>query len=94
MEQTDIQEIKGSLPWERIKRYVLTNVIWDTSNRAINLPLNNLKGVFFPDDDIGHMAFAVLGGWSGQPKTTILVGDSVSRSERIMTYLLGDLPLH
>lgn len=25
--------------------------VWDTSNRAINLIINNLKGVFFRDDD-------------------------------------------
>ena len=31
------------------------NQLWDTSNRAINLMLNNLKGVFFPDDNIEHI---------------------------------------
>ena len=61
--------------------------IWDTSNRAINLVLNNLKGVFFPDDNIEHMAFAVVGSWSEQPKTAIYVGDFTSQSERIITCL-------
>jgi len=25
--------------------------VWDTSNRAINVVINNLKGIFFHDDD-------------------------------------------
>jgi len=61
--------------------------IWDTSNRAINLILNNLKGIFFPDDNIEHMAFAVVGSWAEHPETTIFVGDFVNRSEQIITCL-------
>jgi len=49
--------------------------VWDTSNRAINLILNNLKGIFFPDDDVEHMAFAVAGRWSNEPKTMLYIGD-------------------
>ena len=37
--------------------------VWDTSNRAINLVINNLKGVFFRDDDFEHMAFSVVEKW-------------------------------
>ena len=37
----------------------------DTSNRAINLIINNLKGIFFRDDDFEHMAFRVVAKWSG-----------------------------
>ena len=33
--------------------------VWDTSNRAINLVINNLKGIFFRDDDFEHMALAL-----------------------------------
>ena len=44
---------------------------WDTSNRAINTVINNLKGVFFRDDDLEHMAFSVLGRW-GEEGATIL----------------------
>ena len=35
--------------------------IWDTSNRTINVVINNLKGIFFRDDNMGHMAFSVAG---------------------------------
>lgn len=45
--------------------------VWDTSNRAINLVINNLKGIFFRDDDLEHMAFSVLGQW-GEKGVTIL----------------------
>ena len=37
--------------------------VWDTSNRAINLIINNLKGIFFRDDDFEHMAFSVVAKW-------------------------------
>ena len=33
--------------------------LWDTSNRAINLIINNLKGIFFDDDNFEHMSFSV-----------------------------------
>ena len=35
--------------------------VWDTSNRALQVILNNLKGIFFHDDDMEHMAFSVAG---------------------------------
>lgn len=44
--------------------------IWDTSNRAINVIINNLKGIFFLDDNMEHMAFSVVGSW-GEKGTTI-----------------------
>ena len=37
--------------------------VWDTSNRAINIIMNNLKGIFFRDDNMEHMAFSVVGLW-------------------------------
>ena len=37
--------------------------VWDTSNRAINLVINNLKGIFFRDDHLEHMAFSVVAKW-------------------------------
>lgn len=50
--------------------------VWDTSNRAIQVVLNNLKGVLFPDDDLEHMAFAVTGCWAaGDGYTTVRVSD-------------------
>lgn len=50
--------------------------VWDTSNRAIQVILNNLKGVFFPDDDMEHMAFSVTGSWTEETGyTTIRISD-------------------
>ena len=45
--------------------------VWDTSNRAINVIINNLKGIFFRDDNMEHMAFSVVGRW-GEKGVTIL----------------------
>ena len=45
--------------------------VWDTSNRAINVVINNLKGIFFQDDNMEHMAFSVVGQW-GEEGVTIL----------------------
>ena len=48
----------------------------NTSNRAIQVILNNLKGVLFPDDDMEHMAFAVAGHWAeGDGYTIVQVSD-------------------
>ena len=33
--------------------------LWDTSNRAINVIINNLKGIFFDDDNFEHISFSV-----------------------------------
>ena len=37
--------------------------VWDTSNRAINVVINNLKGIFFDDDDFEHMACGIVANW-------------------------------
>jgi hypothetical protein len=47
--------------------------LWDTSNRAVNLILNNLKGIFFQDDNIEHMAFGVVGEWGDKGVTSIRI---------------------
>ena len=49
--------------------------LWDTSNRAIQVVLNNLKGIFFEDDDMEHMAFSVLGRWGEKGVTIIRISD-------------------
>lgn len=49
--------------------------VWDTSNRAIQVILNNLKVIFFHDDDMEHMAFSVFGRWGEEGKTIIRVSD-------------------
>jgi len=47
--------------------------LWDTSNRAINLIINNLKGVFFKDDNFEHMAFGVVGQWGENGQTIVRI---------------------
>ena len=49
--------------------------LWDTSNRAINVVINNLKGIFFEDDNIEHMAFSVVGKWGKKGVTTIRISE-------------------
>lgn len=62
---------------------------WDTSNRAVNLVINNLKGIFFPDDNIHHMAFAVVGDMGNEAKTRIYIGDFEMQSIEVMKHLTG-----
>lgn len=50
--------------------------VWDTSNRAIQVILNNLKGIFFRDDDMEHMAFSVAGWWGEKGVTILRISDS------------------
>ena len=49
--------------------------LWDTSNRAINVIINNLKGIFFEDDNMEHMAFSVVGKWGKKGVTTIRISE-------------------
>ena len=66
------QENQTGLPYFE-KAFVLIRIwtprgsnnkrVWDTSNRAINVVINNLKGTFFKDDDFEHMACGVVANW-------------------------------
>ena len=56
--------------------------VWDTSNRAINVIINNLKGVFFLDDDLEYMAFSVVGRW-GEKGVTIVRISAFDESRQI-----------
>ncbi|USF27024.1 hypothetical protein N510_001958 [Firmicutes bacterium ASF500] len=47
--------------------------LWDTSNRAIQVVINNLKGIFFEDDNMEHMAFSVVGKWREKGATIIRI---------------------
>jgi len=47
--------------------------LWDTSNRAVNLVINNLKGTFFADDNLEHMAFGVIGKWGEIGTTSVRI---------------------
>ncbi len=49
--------------------------VWDVSNRAINLIINNLKGIFFYDDDFTHMACTTIADWGNVGKTVIKIYD-------------------
>ncbi|MCI9391510.1 MAG: hypothetical protein HFF65_03800 [Oscillospiraceae bacterium] len=56
--------------------------LWDTSNRAIQVVHNNLKGIFFEDDNMEHMAFSVAGKWGEKGATIIRILD-FDRSQQI-----------
>ena len=47
--------------------------VWDTSNRAINVIINNLKGIFFDDDDFAHMSFSVDASWGETGMTEVRI---------------------
>lgn len=60
--------------------------VWDTSNRAIQVILNNLKGIFFEDDNMEHMAFSVVGRWGEKGATIIHILDfDKSRQIRVIS---------
>lgn len=63
--------------------------VWDTSNRAIQIILNNLKGIFFRDDDMEHMAFSVVGRWGEIPGETVIRIMDFARWAQIKAGLLG-----
>ena len=47
--------------------------VWDTSNRAINVIINNLKGIFFDDDDFEHMSCSVDASWGETGMTEVRI---------------------
>ena len=49
--------------------------VWDTSNRAINVVINNLKGIFFDDDDFEHMSCSIDASWGKIGMTEIRICD-------------------
>ena len=49
--------------------------VWDTSNRAINVIINNLKGIFFDDDDFEHMSCSIDASWGKIGITEIRIFD-------------------
>ena len=76
------QESKTGLPYFE-KAFVLIRIqtprgtnnkqVWDTSNRAINVVINNLKGIFFDDDDFQHMACGIVADWGEVGQTEIRI---------------------
>lgn len=64
--------------------------LWDTSNRAINLVINNLKGVFFPDDNFLHMAFAVVGDVGENAATKIYIGNFETQAVDVVQLLTAN----
>ena len=49
--------------------------VWDTSNRAINVVINNLKGIFFDDDDFEHMSCSIEASWGKIGMTEVRICD-------------------
>ena len=49
--------------------------VWDTSNRAINVIINNLKGIFFDDDDFEHMSCSIEASWGKIGVTEVIIFD-------------------
>ena len=47
--------------------------VWDTSNRAINVIINKLKGIFFDDDDFEHMSCSIEASWGKMGMTEIRI---------------------
>ena len=76
------RESKTGLPYFE-KAFVLIQIwtprgtnnkrVWDTSNRAINVVINNLKGIFFDDDDFEHMACGIVADWGEIGHTEIRI---------------------
>ena len=46
---------------------------WDVSNRAINVIINNLKGIFFKDDDFENMCCWTSADWGDSGRTVIKI---------------------
>ena len=86
------RESKTGLPYFE-KAFVLIHIwtprgtnnkrVWDTSNRAINVVINNLKGIFFDDDDFEHMACGIVADWGeiGQTEIRICSLDDLKKCE-------------
>ena len=57
--------------------------VWDTSNRAINVVINNLKGIFFDDDEFEHMACGIVADWDeiGQTEIRICSLEDIEKCE-------------
>jgi hypothetical protein len=78
------QESQTGLPYFE-KAFVLIRIwtprgsnnkrVWDTSNRAINVVINNLKGIFFDDDDFEHMSCSIEASWGKTGMTEIRICD-------------------
>ena len=76
------QESQTGLPYFE-KAFVLIRIwtprgsnnkrVWDTSNRAINVVINNLKGTFFEDDNFEHMACGIIANWGNIGCTEIRI---------------------
>jgi len=76
------QERKTRLPYfekafvlirNRTPRGTNNKQVWDTSNRAINVVIYNLKGIFFDDDDFKHMACGIVADWGEIGQTEIRI---------------------
>jgi len=72
-------------------KYTDNAKLWDTSNRAVNLIINCLKGVFFNDDNHENMAFGVTGNWGEKGVTIIHVLPFDKITQMITGFISGSL---
>ena len=63
------------MPQDNSFNPILTNSTLLTSNRAINVIINNLKGIFFDDDDFEHMSCSIDACWGKIGMTEIRISD-------------------
>ena len=61
--------------WITAPRGTNNTKVWDTSNRAINVVINNLKGIFFDDDNFEHMSCSVEASWGKMGMTEVRICD-------------------
>ena len=61
--------------WITAPRGTNNTKVWDTSNRAINVVINNLKGIFFDDDNFEHMSCSVEASWGKIGMTEVRICD-------------------
>ena len=67
--------------------------VWDITNRAVNVTINNLKGIFFPDDDAEHLSIIAAGKICENSKTIIYIGDFFKDYETVNFLVrLGAVP--
>lgn len=79
IQEAAVQEGLPRFDWAFVQIEVTTprgsnnHQLWDTCNRAVNLVINNLKGIFFWDNDLEHMACSVIGAWGETGRTVVRI---------------------
>ena len=58
--------------------------VWAASNRATNVVIKNLKGIFFDDDDFEHMSCSIEACWGKIGMTEIRIYDFEELKKRVI----------